>query len=113
MNAPTTFRGYDRRIADTANADHLGERVCRCVGCDTPRPYQFLFCKSCNEVTDSYIGREFGTLERYWRDPVYRAECEEERKAGQNAIDALFSPHDARDRARQEARWAREEGEGL
>lgn len=45
------------------------------------------------------------TLEAYWRDP---RPFEAAKREGQAQVKALFSAHDARVRAEQEARWARE-----
>ena len=45
-------------------------------------------------------------IQAYWRDP---RPFEAARKQGQAEIDALFAEHNARVRAKQEARWAKEE----
>lgn len=48
-------------------------------------------------------------LQRYWDSPDYRAQLEAERDERRAQFNAAMSAHDARERARQEARWAAEE----
>lgn len=48
----------------------------------------------------------FAEIEAFWADPT---PYEYARIAGQAAINALFADHEARVRAEQAARWARED----
>lgn len=49
------------------------------------------------------------TLRAYWFDPEFRAQCEQDEADHRAQFAAAMAPHDARERARQEARWAAEE----
>jgi hypothetical protein len=125
-NPDHSLRGYDRALADTAPVafpcdrgdgfhanDPATPAAWHCDGCDAVRDHRRMFCASCNEVTSAWREGEalrlVASIEAQLADPTYAAR----RDAGQAAIDALFSAHDARERARQEARWALEAGEGL